>query len=149
MKRLAFVIDDNRLIAKSLMQMLELLGYEAQAAYGSLAGIQALGQIVPDIILLDLHMQGVNGVEVCRYIRRDPRLAKVPVLAISSDNQETMIAGVREAGANAFLGKPIAFEALEKVLKHIESRSSAASDATELLTDRPDVPPQTRPHTSQ
>lgn len=149
MKRFAFIIDDNRLIAKSLMQMLELLGYRVQAAYGSLAGIQALEQIVPDIILLDLHMQGVNGVEVCRYIRRDPRLAKVPVLAISSDNQEAMITGVREAGANAFLGKPIAFEALEKVLKQIESRSSAASDATELLTDRPDVPPQTRPHKSQ
>jgi len=149
MKRTALIIDDNRLIAKSLIQMLDLLGYEAQAAYGSLAGIQMLGQMVPDLILLDLHMQGVNGVEVCRYIRRDPRLAKVPVLAISSDNQEMMIASVREAGANAFLSKPLEFDALEKVLKHLESRRGPASDATERLTDKPNVPTQTRPHKSQ
>ena len=148
MKRTALIIDDNRLIANSLMQMLDMLGYEAQAAYGSLVGIQTLGQMVPDLILLDLHMQGVNGVEVCRYIRRDPRLAKVPVLAISSDNQEMMIASVREAGANAFLAKPIEFDALEKVVKYLESRRGPASEATELLTDKPNVSAQTRPHQS-
>lgn len=142
MTRLAFIIDDNRLIAKSLGQMLNLLGYEVQSAFGSLMGIQMLNQITPDLILLDLHMQGVNGIEVCRYIRRDARLAHVPVIAISSDNQEVMISGVREAGANFFLGKPIEFEALEKAVRQIETAHSAP---TQKLEDRR-VPPQTRPH---
>jgi CheY-like chemotaxis protein len=72
------------------------------------------------VILLDLHMQGVDGVEVCRYIRRDPRFTHVPVLAISSDTQETMIARIRAVGANGFLAKPIELEALERALTQLE-----------------------------
>jgi CheY-like chemotaxis protein len=143
MSKTAFVIDDNRLIANQMVQMLGLLGYEAKAAYGSLPGLQALGQIKPDLIVLDLHMQGVNGIEVCRYIRRDPRLHNIPIIAISSDNQDVMIDGVREAGANFFLGKPIEFEALETVVRRIETAHSAP---TQRLEDRRNVPPQTRPH---
>ena len=146
MTRLALIIDDNRMIAKSLGQMLELLGYEVQTAFGSLMGIQMLNKIVPDLILLDLHMQGVNGIEICRYSRRDTRLTNVPVIAISSDDQEVMISGVREAGANFFLGKPIEYEALEKVVRQIETAHSAP---TQRLEDRRNVPPQTRPHKSQ
>jgi CheY-like chemotaxis protein len=143
MTRLAFIIDDNRMIAKSLGQMLNLLGYEVQAAFGSLMGLQMLGKITPDLILLDLHMQGVNGIEVCRYIRRDARLHNIPIIAISSDNQEALIDGVREAGANFFLGKPIEFDALESVVRRIETAHSAP---TQRLEDRRNVPPQTRPH---
>lgn len=134
------------MIAKSLGQMLELLGYEVQAAPGSLPGLQMLGRLTPDLILLDLHMQGVNGIEVCRYIRRDTRLHAVPVIAISSDNQDVMIDGVREAGANFFLGKPIEFEALEKVVRQIETAHSAP---TQLLEERRDAPAKTKPHKSQ
>jgi twitching motility two-component system response regulator PilH len=105
-----------------------------------LPGLQALGQIKPDLIVLDLHMQGVNGIEICRYIRRDPRLADVPVLAISSDNQEIMIAAVREAGANAFLNKPITIEALESALKQTQP------PPTQPFKKDPNALAQTRPH---
>lgn len=114
--RYAFVIDDNRMIANSLVNMLQLLGYEASAAYGSLPAMQILGYSVPDLILLDIHMQGVNGVEMCRFIRRDERLARVPVLAISSDTQPELITSMRTAGANAFLSKPIELDGLEAAI---------------------------------
>jgi response regulator NasT len=145
MKPYAFVVDDNRLIANSLVQMLGLLGFEARAAFGAPMAIQALAQRVPDVILMDIHIQGINGVEMCRYIRRDPRLAHVPILAISSDNQETMIASVREAGANGFLAKPIEFEELERAVLQV----THSLDATRQLSDKPDVPPQTRPRQNQ
>jgi CheY-like chemotaxis protein len=118
--RYAFVIDDNRMIASNLVQMLKLLGYEAYAAYGSLPAMQALSQHVPDVILLDIHLQGVNGVELCRAIRRDARLAHVPVLAISSDTQPELIAGMRAAGANGFLAKPIQLDDLEQALENAQ-----------------------------
>ncbi|MBP7691084.1 MAG: response regulator [Anaerolineales bacterium] len=114
--RYAFVIDDNRMIANQLVQMLKLLGYEAYAAYGPLPAMQALNQHLPDIILVDIHMQGVNGVDLCRAMRRDPRLAHVPILAISSDTQGDLIAAMRAAGANGFLPKPIQLETLEAAL---------------------------------
>lgn len=120
----ALVIDDNRMIANSVVKMLTLLGYQASAAYGSLPAMQALATTVPDLVVLDIHLQGVNGIDVCRYIRRQERLARVPVLAISSDTQAELIVGMRTAGANGFLPKPIAFEALEKAI--LDARQDAA-----------------------
>jgi DNA-binding response OmpR family regulator len=125
MTRYAFVIDDNRMIANSLVQMLTLLGFEAYAAYGSLPAMQILSYNVPDIILLDIHLQGVNGVDICKFIRREERLAKVPILAISSDTQPELIVGMREAGANGFLSKPIQFEALEEAIQLAQQNALA------------------------
>lgn len=117
--RSAFVIDDNRLIADYLVQMLRLLGYDARAAYGPLPALRALAGLAPDIILVDIHMQGINGVELCRALRRDARLARVPILAISSDIQSELIAAMRAAGANGFLSKPVQLEALEEALADV------------------------------
>jgi len=119
MSRFALVIDDSRETADSLVQMLALLGYETRVAYGPLRAIESFTRRQPDVILLDIHMQGVSGVEICRYLRRDPRTAHVPVVAISGDTQESLVASARAAGANAFLPKPIDLEALESALQTI------------------------------
>lgn len=120
---LALVIDDNRMIAQSLVQMLTNLGYETGAVYGSVPAMQVLSHTTPDLILLDIHLQGINGVEVCRYLRRNERLARVPVIAISSDTQSELITAMHAAGANAFLPKPVQFEALESII--VEARQDA------------------------
>ena len=122
----AYVIDDNRVTADSLAQWLGLLSYEPRVMLGPLPAIEALAGRVPDIIFLDIHMQGMDGVEVCRYIRRDPRLAGVPVVAISSDTQPALIERVRQAGANGFLAKPFEFDAVEEVLRAAEKLNLAA-----------------------
>lgn len=121
MKRYAFIIDDNRMIVKSLSQMLNLLGYEVNAAYGAMMALQQLAQRAPDVILMDLHMQGLNGIELCRHLRQDIHLRHVPILAMSSDNQPALIEGIREAGASLFIPKPIEIDALEKALHEIEN----------------------------
>lgn len=121
MKRFAFIVDDNRMIANSLAQMLSLLGYEVKVAYGAMMAIQQMAQQVPDVVLMDLHMQGLNGIELCRHLRQDIHLRHVPILAMSSDNQPALIDSIREAGATLFIPKPIDIEALEKALHTIEN----------------------------
>jgi len=120
MRLYAFVIDDNRLAANSLVQMLDLLGYEAKAAYGSMAALQALAKRVPDVIMTDIHMQGLNGVEMCRAFRRDPRMERTAIIGMSTDTQSELVADLREAGANGFLPKPIGMEALEQLMQQVE-----------------------------
>lgn len=120
MKRFAFIVDDNRMIANSLAQMLNLLGYEVKAAYGAMMAIQLMAQRVPDVILMDLHMQGLNGIELIRHLRQDIYLRHVPILAMSSDNQPALIASMVEAGATLFIPKPIELDALEQALQTIE-----------------------------
>jgi response regulator NasT len=121
MKRYAFIIDDNRMIVKSLTQMLNLLGYEVNSAYGAMMALQQLAQRAPDVILMDLHMQGLNGIELCRHLRKDVHLRHIPILAMSSDNQPALIESIREAGASLFISKPIEIDALEKALHEIEN----------------------------
>ena len=122
----AFVIDDNRLSADCLADCLSLLNYETRVLLGPLPAIESLGGRLPDVVFLDIHMQGMDGVEVCRYIRRDPRLAAVPIIGISTDTQSSLVERVRLAGANGFLSKPIDFEALEGVLRAVEKLNAAA-----------------------
>lgn len=57
----AYIVDDSPLVAESLAQMLRLWGYEAEAYLGPRPAIDALAQAVPDVIFLDLHMQGIDG----------------------------------------------------------------------------------------
>ena len=119
MPRYALVVDDARVAATPIAEALNLLGYETQIAYGPRPAIESLNQRVPDVILLDINMPGIDGVEVCRYLRRDPLTAKIPIIAMSSEVEEIIVAQVRKAGANAFLPKPIDIDALERTLRDV------------------------------
>lgn len=124
MPRYALIVDDVRVAANTIAQTLELLGYETQVAYGPRPAIESLARRIPDVILLDINMPGIDGVEVCRYLRRDPRTAHVPIIAMSSEVQEPTITQIRKAGANLFLSKPLDMDALDSVLKHVLAKSS-------------------------
>ena len=116
------MIEDNREAANGLDGMLSLLGYAVRVALGPRAALEALAQHVPDVIFLDIHMRGLDGVEVCRYIRRDPRTARVIIVAISSDSQPALIERVRLAGADGFLAKPVEQALLEDVTEEVALR---------------------------
>jgi len=113
----ALIIDDNRQTADALQQMLEVLGVEARVAYGSSPAISLLQTSTPNLILLDINMPGVDGLEILSFLRREPRLAPVPVVVITSDDQLETRQRVMEGGANALLIKPATLDALENALK--------------------------------
>ena len=119
MSRYALVVDDARFAATTIAKTLDLLGYETRVAYGPRPALESIAHRLPDVILLDINMPGIDGVEVCRFLRRDPRTAKIPIIAISAEAQEETVAQARKAGANAFLPKPIDTDALEKTLRSI------------------------------
>ena len=119
MARYALVVDDTRIAATIIAQALTLLGYQAEVAYSPRVAIESISKRVPDVILLDINMPGIDGVEVCRYLRRDPPTEKVPIVAMSSEVEEETVDRVYEAGANAFLAKPIDIDILERALNDI------------------------------
>lgn len=110
------IIDDNRQTADALHQMLELLDLPTRVAYGSSPAMNALGKMIPRFVCLDINMPGVDGTEVLAFIRRDPRLRKVPVIIITSDDQPETRQHVMKAGAQAMLIKPATIDALEDAL---------------------------------
>jgi len=111
------IIDDNRNTADALQQMLEVLDLPARVAYGSSAAISLLGSFVPRFICLDINMPGVDGTEILAYLKREPRLMKVPVVVVTSDDQPETRARVMRGGAQAILIKPATVDALEGAMK--------------------------------
>jgi CheY-like chemotaxis protein len=125
MTNTALVVDDNRETADSIVKMLSLLDFQARPVYSPRVAIETMTRGLPHLLVLDVHMQGVDGGEVIRFIRRDPLLAAVPILAVSSDTQDAIVAGILKAGADAFLPKPVEFDDLEKTISEILSRRPA------------------------
>ncbi len=112
-------MDDNRATAESLAKMLSLMDIEVTVCLGPREAIQRLSTGVPDFMTLDVNMPGVSGLEVVKYIRRDPRIANLPVIIISSDAQTAEMAKALLAGANVFLPKPVDFERLEAAINDV------------------------------
>jgi CheY-like chemotaxis protein len=98
--------------------MLEVLDLHARVAYGSSAAISLLRNFVPQFICLDINMPGVDGTEILAYLKREPRLMKVPVVVITSDDQPETRQRVMRGGAHAMLIKPATIDALEGAMKN-------------------------------
>ena len=113
----ALIIDDNRETADALKQMVDLLGVPARVAYGASPAISALSSMTPRLVLLDINMPGVDGTEILAFLRREPRLAGVPVIVITSDDQPETRQRVMQGGATSMIIKPADFDALEAAFK--------------------------------
>jgi CheY-like chemotaxis protein len=111
------IIDDNRNTADALHQMLDVLDLPTRVAYGSSAAMSLLGSFVPRFICLDINMPGVDGTEILAYLKREPRLMKVPVIIITSDDQPETRQRVMRGGAQAVIIKPATMDALETAMK--------------------------------
>ncbi len=115
----ALIIDDNRATADALHQMLRVLNVPSRVAYGASAAMSLLSGFTPNLILLDINMPGVDGLEVLAYLRREPRLIHVPVVVVTSDDQPETRSRVIKGGANGMIIKPATLESLEDNLRRI------------------------------
>ena len=114
----ALIIGDNRSTADALRQILTVLGFKSRMAYGSSAAMSILGSgFTPKFVFLDLNMPGVAGTEILAFLRREPRLIRVPVVVVTSDDQPETRTKVLKLGATAIVIKPATIESLETVLK--------------------------------
>jgi len=117
------IVEDDPETASVFRQMLELHGYQVDVAHGSGQAMLKLSRSLPDLVLLDVMMPDVSGLEVCRYLRRDPQTAHLPVIIVSAKAQNEDIAEGLEAGATAYLTKPIP---MEQLIWHIEAALSGS-----------------------
>jgi adenylate cyclase len=101
------VADDNPSNVKLLEDLLGFHGYEVEAAFDGESALASLRARVPDLMLLDVLMPGLDGYEVCRAVRADPVLAMLPVVMVTAlEDREERVRGL-DAGADDFLSKPL------------------------------------------
>ncbi len=116
----ALIVDDNRQIADSLAQMLSFYNVKAEVAYGARPALTLLKDFTPSLVFLDLNMPGLSGFDVLAFLKREPRLNKVPVIVVTSDDQPESAKRAMEIGASAYVIKPISLDVLEDALKSLE-----------------------------
>jgi PAS domain S-box-containing protein len=110
------VVDDNIDQVTMLSDSLRHVGYNVQGAHTGPEGLEMALQWRPDIVLLDIGLPGLDGYEVARRLRSDPHTKSMRLIAFSGYARDTDIALAHEAGFDAHLSKPLAFDDLEKVI---------------------------------
>jgi signal transduction histidine kinase/DNA-binding response OmpR family regulator len=106
------LVDDNMDGANSLAKVLEMSGHEVHVAYDGPAAIQAAAAFLPDIMLLDIGLPGMDGYELAKLLRQQPGLKGVPLVAVSGYAREEDRTRSQQAGFNHHLVKPLDPETL-------------------------------------
>jgi CheY-like chemotaxis protein/two-component sensor histidine kinase len=110
------VVDDNVDAARSLATLLKLTGNETHVAHDGMAAIEAAEKVRPDLILLDIGLPKLNGLEACRRIRQEPWGKSIIIVALTGWGQEADRRQSKDAGFNHHLVKPVNYNDLLKLL---------------------------------
>ncbi len=132
-KGTVLVVDDDPFVRHAIVQALRSKGYQLLSAAD---GCEALNQLAahPDVIICDVAMPNMDGIELCRMVRRDPTLAGIPFLFLSAyQDIEARLQGL-SAGADDFLGKPFSLDELVYRLNRllVHRRSPLVEDRFEV-----------------
>ncbi len=121
------VVDDDRALREALRRALTLAGYEVELAEGGLQALESLAQALPDAVVLDVAMPDVDGLEVCRRLRRIGN--RVPVLILTArDAVADRIDGL-DVGADDYMVKPFDLGELRARLRALLRRAAPVEDA--------------------
>ena len=116
------IVEDEPSVADVFGEMMGLNGYQVIKIHSSTAAIPVIRAELPDAILLDIMMPDISGIEVLRYIRREPALKHIPVVIVSAKSMSSDIRAGMEAGASAYLPKPVGLtELLDTVAQVIRA----------------------------
>jgi CheY-like chemotaxis protein len=107
------VVDDDEVIVRLLELNFELEGHEVVSVLDGQQALDRIGELAPDVVLLDVMMPEVDGYRVCEVLRADPATAALPIVFLSARAQEADIVRGTEVGGDAYVTKP--FEPLELV----------------------------------
>jgi DNA-binding response OmpR family regulator len=99
-------IEDTTSFRRLIKMTLEFEGYEVVEAEGGRPGLELARAQIPDLILLDLMMPDLGGLDVCQELKKDARLSKIPIIVLSSSDDSDEIERCLQLGAQDYLLKP-------------------------------------------
>jgi DNA-binding response OmpR family regulator len=119
MQPIILLTDDSLMIHRVVGQILTNEGYKVLKAYNGEKGYEMARTWKPDLIIMDIEMPKMNGIEATRSIKTDPTVSHIPVIVLTSLGSEEDIKKANEAGADCFLNKPVSKDELLKTVKNI------------------------------
>ena len=118
---IVLVVDDEPDVVEILSYNLTRQNFKVYKAYNGTDAIEIADKTHPDLIIMDIRMPGISGIEACRKIKSMKGLSSTPIMFLTADSDEYTTLNAFEAGANHFITKPvrpsILIEMIEELLK--------------------------------
>ena len=110
------IVDDSPSQLEGLKRLVEKLGHQTLTAMDGAAGVETAKRDKPDLVLMDVVMPNLNGFQATRAICKDPTTSRIPVILVTTKDQDTdKVWGMRQ-GAKAYITKPVSEAELAKAL---------------------------------
>jgi two-component system, cell cycle response regulator DivK len=119
------IVEDNDKNMKLARDILQAKGYATIEAVTGEDGVRLAKERKPALVLMDIQLPGINGIEALRQLRADPATASIPVIAVTASVMASDRREITDAGFDGYVGKPISLKAfLDAVRRGLESRTS-------------------------
>jgi phosphate regulon transcriptional regulator PhoB len=120
------IIDDEKDIVDTIEYNLKKEGFTTHKSFDGINGLRLIKEINPDLVILDLMLPGMSGIEVCKAAKKNEKTSKIPIIMLTAKKQEVdKIVGL-EVGADDYIVKPFGMRELIARIKVILRRYSAA-----------------------
>ena len=133
------IVEENALNIKLFCDLLAAHGHEPEAVTDSRNALEAARQFAPDLVITDIQLPHVSGLELIRMIRGDEQLREVPIMAVTAYSTSGDEERIRAAGAQAYVAKPISVvrfaEAVEQLLQNSKESAENAPEKADPATD--------------
>ncbi|ROR98922.1 twitching motility two-component system response regulator PilH [Sinobacterium caligoides] len=120
------IVDDSPTETRRMKSMLSRHGYEVLEAENGEEGVAKAKAELPDIVLMDIVMPGINGFQATRQLSRNSATSDIPILIVTTKDQETDRVWGRRQGARGYLTKPLEEKLLMNTIKDVLSGASAS-----------------------
>jgi CheY-like chemotaxis protein len=121
------IVDDHPLNLKLVRVLLEAEGHDVTIAVDAPSALRALESLHPDLILLDIQLPGVDGLELAQQLKGTPATSAIPIIAVTAYAMKGDEEKVRAAGCNAYVSKPIDTRALVALVARLTRPEGAPS----------------------
>jgi CheY-like chemotaxis protein len=119
MEKTILLVDDSAMICHVVSQILKDSGYKVLIAKNGQEGVALAKKHCPSLVIMDVEMPVMNGIEATIQIKSEPKTAKTPIIIFTSLGREEDIARAKRAGCESFLSKPICKETLKTELDRV------------------------------
>jgi two-component system phosphate regulon response regulator PhoB len=126
------VIEDEKDIAELIEFNLKREGYYVRNVFSGEDALIEVSKFIPDIIILDIMLPGIDGFEICTKIRNDPKLKKIPILMLTAKSEDEDIIHGLETGADDYITKPFSPKVLLARINAISRRSKVRNENKKL-----------------
>jgi len=104
---LILIVEDNDKNLKLVRDVLQVKGYDTIEAGTAEDGIRLAGERHPDLILMDIQLPGISGIDALRVLRANPATAAIPVIAVTASVMQQDRSQITEAGFDGYIAKPL------------------------------------------